>query len=70
MNGFHCIFETSPSGTDIGTLTGSAIAKGTATLDIEATIPRVGGSSGFFCGTTAQWTGAYQFNSPDPLNID
>ena len=69
FNGFHCIFETAATGTDIGTLTGAANTKSTPTLDIEATIPRVGGTSGFFCGSTAQWTGSYGVNTPDVLNI-
>ncbi len=65
--GSHCIFKT--NGTDIGTLTGSANTKGTATLDIEAVIPRTGGRSGAFCGTTAQWTGSYGILSPGVLNV-
>lgn len=66
--GTHCIFKT--NGTDIGTLTGSATTKGAATLDIEATIPRTGGRSGAFCGTTAQWTGSYKVTKPSTLNVD
>jgi hypothetical protein len=66
--GFHCIFTT--SSTDIGTVTGSATTGGAATLDIEATIPRTGGRSGAFCGSTAAWTGSYKVTSPNPLNID
>lgn len=74
------------NGTDIGTLTGSKnVVKeihnpgkenevktfgGTATLDIEATIPRVGGTSGVFCGSTAQWTGSYKVDTPDYLDVD
>jgi hypothetical protein len=65
--GFHCIFTT--NNTDLGTVTGSANTKGNATLDISTTIPRTGGSSGAFCGTTAQWTGAYRVTSPASLNI-
>jgi hypothetical protein len=66
--GFHCIFTT--SATDIGTLTGSSTTKATPTLDIEATIPRTGGRSGAFCGSTAQWTGSYQFTAPDWMDVD
>jgi hypothetical protein len=66
--GFHCIFTT--NSTDIGTVTGSATTGGNATLDIEATIPRTGGRSGAFCGSTAQWTGSYSVSNPSPLNID
>jgi hypothetical protein len=36
---------------------------------ISATIPRTGGSSGIFCGSTAAWTGAYKVMSPATLNI-
>ena len=65
--GFHCIFST--SNTDIGTLTGSANTGKTATLDISAKIPRTGGTSGAFCGSTAEWTGNYSVTSPDTLNV-
>lgn len=51
--GFHCIFKT--NNTSIGTFTGGT----PGTLDIEASIPRTGGSSGIFCGTTAALTGSY-----------
>ena len=63
-SGFHCIFET--SNTKIGTVTGGTTAK----LDISATIPRVGGRSGAFCGSSAPWTGSYSIDTPDTLNID
>ena len=62
--GFHCIFGT--NNTKIGTLTGGE----NATLDIEASIPRIGGSSGVFCGSTAEWTGSFEITSPSVLNID
>jgi hypothetical protein len=65
--GFHCIFAT--KNTEIGTLTGSAVTGGKATLDIAATIPRVGGRSGAFCGSSAQWTGSYTITSPSTLNV-
>jgi hypothetical protein len=67
LAGFHCIFST--SSTDIGTLTGSANTKSTATFDISAKIPRTGGNSGAFCGSTAEWTGNYKITSPDTLNV-
>jgi len=66
--GFHCLYKT--VNTDIGTLTGSATTSATATLDIEAIVPREGGRSGAFCGSTAPWTGSYKFTSPDYLNVD
>jgi hypothetical protein len=69
--GFHCIFETNPAtGTSVGTLTGSSTTKGTPTLDLAATVPRVGGSSGAFCGSTAQMTGAISVTKPDWMDID
>lgn len=68
VSGFHCIYKT--SSTDIGTLTGSANTESNPTLDIEATIPRTGGRSGAFCGSTAKWTGSYKVTAPNPLNVD
>ena len=65
--GYHCIYST--SSTDIGTITGSGTTGKTATLDISAKIPRTGGTSGAFCGATAEWTGSYKFTSPDTLNV-
>jgi len=61
--GTHCIFST--NNTKLGTVKGGT----TATLDIEATIPRTGGSSGAFCGSTAQWTGSYSVTNPDTLLV-
>ena len=66
--GFHCIFST--NSTDLGTVTGSGNTGGNATLDIEATIPRTGGSSGIFCGSEAEWTGSYKVSSPSHLDVD
>ena len=66
--GFHCIFKT--NSTDLGTLTGSQATEGSATLDIAATIPRTGGKSGAFCGSTAQWTGSYKITNPSVLVVD
>jgi hypothetical protein len=67
--GTHCIFKT--SNTDIGLLTGSTTTKTEhATFDISATIPRTGGRSGAFCGSTAQWTGSYKVTSPTKLIVD
>ena len=66
--GFHCIYKT--SATDLGTVTGSTTTKGKATLDISATIPRTGGRSGAFCGSSAPWTGSYVINSPEWLDVD
>lgn len=68
FNGFHCIFETNE--TEVGILTGSANTKSNATLDINARIPRTGGRSGAFCGSTAPWTGSYKFTAPSSLTVD
>jgi len=66
--GFHCIFGTG-TGVDIGLFTGSEKTGTNATFDIAATIPRIGGRSGAFCGSSAQWTGNYKITKPNPLNI-
>jgi hypothetical protein len=77
--GTHCIFST--NNTDLGTLTGShnfiedvhgiifptITLSGGPTLDLNTTIPRTGGSSGIFCGSTAVWTGSYEMT---PLYMD
>jgi len=65
--GFHCIFKT--NNTSVGEFTGSNNTGGTATFDIKATIPRTGGSSGAFCGSTAQMTGSVIMKSPDNLVV-
>jgi hypothetical protein len=65
--GFHCIFGT--NNTDIGTVTTNTAAPGAATLDIAATIPRTGGTSGAFCGANAQWTGNYTTTLPKTLAV-
>jgi hypothetical protein len=69
--GTHCIFST--NNTHLGTVTGYTAAKTLehhATFHISATIPRTGGSSGVFCGSTAAWTGAYTITTPKTLHID
>ncbi len=68
FGGFHCIFNTGTTGTAIGTLTGSTATASTATFDISAKIPRTGGRSGAFCGSTAEWTGSYKVVTPDKLD--
>lgn len=65
----ECIFTT--SGTHLGTLTGTDDTKGHATLDINSSsIPRTGGSGGFFCGSSGTWTGNYTVTTPKELWID
>lgn len=65
--GTHCIFRT--SNTDLGTLTGSSTTKSTATFDISGSIPRVGGRSGVFCGSSAPITGSGMVDTPDFLDV-
>jgi len=65
--GFHCIFST--SNTSVGEFTGSNNTGGTARFDIKATIPRTGGSSGAFCGSSAPMTGSVIMTNPDNLVI-
>lgn len=67
--GLHCIIST--SNTHLGTITGSANTGGTATWDLEGTlIPRTGGRSGAFCGSTVRITGSYLIDQPMVLNVD
>jgi hypothetical protein len=66
--GTHCIFATSE--TDFGHLTGSTTTGGTPTFDLAASMPRTGGRSGVFCGSTAQVTGDYKITEPDWMNVD
>lgn len=60
-----CIYTTKD--THIGTLTG----KTEATLDIDsAAIPRTGGTLGFLCGSSGEWTGNYVVTTPHTLLVD
>jgi hypothetical protein len=62
-----CIFTT--SSTDIGTLTGSGVTGGNATLDIgSSSIPRTGHS--IFCGSAGTLTGSYKVTTPSTLDVD
>lgn len=67
FSGFHCVFST--NNTSVGEFTGSNNTGGTAKFDIKATIPRTGGSSGIFCGSTAAMTGSVVMNTPDKLVV-
>ena len=67
--GGSCIYTTG-AGVDIGTLTPTNDTGGTATLDIEGTIPRTGGTLGAFCGSTGTWTGNYLITTPDSLYVN
>ncbi len=62
--GISCIFET--NNTDLGTLTGGEHA----VLDIKAaSIPRVAGDNGIFCGSNGVWTGSYAFTHPTDFTV-
>ncbi|MGN6663154.1 MAG: hypothetical protein ACTHK6_02930 [Solirubrobacterales bacterium] len=68
--GVHCIFEMAPTtGTNLGTVTGSAGTKGRPYSTSRAQ-SRVGGNGGAFCGSTAPWTGSYEVINPNPLDVD
>jgi len=67
--GAHCIFGTSGSGTKLGTLTPSSVTEKTAVLDISASLPYLGGTSSFVCGSIGTWTGRYTVTTPDVLNL-
>lgn len=61
LSGIHCIFTT--NNTNVGTVTG---AMGTAMQVFtakSAAIPRTGGRSGAFCGTSASWNATYEITS-------
>jgi hypothetical protein len=61
-----CVFTT--TNTSLGTVTGTDTTGGNAKLDIQASIPRTGGS--FLCGASYTWTGSYNVTSPATLWID
>lgn len=65
--GFTCNFAIA-SKTDAGTLTSSENTGGKATIDLDAKLPRTGGS--VLCGTYLRLTGSYLVNSPEYLSID
>jgi hypothetical protein len=64
--GIKCIYET--NNTHLGVVTDSSLTGGPATLDISATLPRVGGSA--FCGASATLTAAAVVNTPEEIFID
>lgn len=66
--GLHCIFTT--SNTELGTITGSSETGGNAALDLSGTIPRTGGRSGAFCGSSTPITGGFTITSPSWLEFD
>lgn len=69
FNGFHCIFAT--SATDLGTVRGSTETFPLRpNFNIKGTVPRTGGKSGAFCGSSAQWTIFYEVTTPVTLYVD
>ncbi len=65
LAGFHCIWST--ANTDSGQVIGGTPAK----LKISsAPIPRTGGRSGAFCGSSAALTAEFTVTSPSTLLID
>ncbi len=68
FTGFHCIYTT--NNTQFGTETGSANTGGHSVIDLAGVIPRTGGRSGAFCGTSAQLTGSYTNSTPGVVNVD
>jgi hypothetical protein len=60
-----CLFQT--WNTEIGTIKGSTITKGNATIDASGTIPRIGHS--FFCGSSGTLTGSYKVTTPSELFV-
>lgn len=62
MFGVTCGYQT--NNTSIGTVT---TGKEHAVLDISASLTRSHGS--FFCGSTANWTASFQFNSPTNIHL-
>ncbi len=66
--GIHCIFET--ANTPIGVMTGTSTTGGHATLDLSGNLPRVGGTGGAFCGSSAPLTGSLAVIAPVGLDID
>ncbi|HEY2717314.1 MAG TPA: hypothetical protein VGI73_13930 [Solirubrobacterales bacterium] len=65
LAGLHCIYST--SNTNLGTVTGGSPAVFQAK---SAAIPRTGGRSGAFCGSSATWTATYKVTTPSTLLID
>ncbi|HKF82035.1 MAG TPA: hypothetical protein VKB23_03625 [Solirubrobacterales bacterium] len=66
--GIHCIWTT--NNTHWGTLIPNEVTGSNATLQINATMQRTGGTSGFFCGSSRTWTGSYKITTPASLSFD
>ncbi|HEU4462964.1 MAG TPA: hypothetical protein VFR75_10265 [Solirubrobacterales bacterium] len=66
---FGVVCRYASSGTTLGTLTDSGKTGGTATMHIEASIPRHNGSA--LCGEKpTKWEGSYKIGTPDVLYLD
>jgi hypothetical protein len=61
--GTSCVYGTTTN-TTLGTLTGGT----TASLQINASSPKIAG--GFACANPAKWTGKYTVTTPDTLLVD
>ncbi len=64
----ECRYGFESQNADVGILTGSISTSGTARVDIDAILIRVGGSP--FCPITSKWTAEYEITSPDYLDVD
>jgi hypothetical protein len=62
--GTHCIYGT--SNTDFGNVIGGT----PAIVKVNGIIPRTGGTSGIFCGSTAQLTAELVVTTPGTLFVD
>lgn len=66
-SGVTCTYGTAANGTDLGKVTSSATGSSAATVDIEATLPKLAGS--FLCPSTEAWNGSYLITEPIPLYV-
>jgi hypothetical protein len=68
--GTDCFYGVG-AGTEIGTLTNTTNTKGqeTVTLDVNAQLPRLEGSS-VLCSAVGLWTGSYTVTTPHPSYVD
>lgn len=64
ITGLHCIY------TSAVTHLGRIIAGIPAVFTIEGVIPRTGGTSGAFCGSSGTWIANYKVTSPSSLYVD
>ena len=64
--GVSCAYGTG-TGTDLGTLTGSATSTSKATIDVATVISKQQG--GFLCPSDVRWTASYVITEPVPLYV-